>query len=49
MDKLKEKFHNDPAFALGVIIIGAATSTALLNSIAKNVTAVAYAYRASKV
>ena len=49
MDKLKDKFKNDPAFAMGVIVVGAAVGTSILNSIAKNVTAAAYAYRASKM
>lgn len=49
MDKLKDRFRNDPAFAMGVIIVSATVGTALLNAIAKNVTATAYAYRASKL
>lgn len=49
MDKLKDKFKNDPVFAVGVIIVATTTASALLNSIAKNVTATAYAYRASKM
>lgn len=49
MDKLKERFKNDPAFALAVIAIGVPVATALLNAVAKNVTATAYAYRASKL
>lgn len=49
MDKLKERFKNDPAFALTVLVVGATAGTALLNAIAKNVTATAYAYRASKL
>ena len=49
MDKLKERFKNDPAFALTVLVVGTTVGTALLNAIAKNVTASAYAYRASKL
>lgn len=49
MDKLKEKFKNDPAFAMTVLVVGGTVATALLNAIAKNVTASAYAYRASKM
>lgn len=49
MDKLKERFKNDPAFALTVIVVGATLGTAVLNAVAKNVTATAYAYRASKL
>lgn len=49
MDKLKERFKDDPAFALTVIVVGATLGTAVLNAVAKNVTATAYAYRASKL
>jgi len=49
MDKLKERFKTDPAFALMVIAVGVPVATALLNAVAKNVTATAYAYRASKL
>lgn len=49
MDKLKERFKNDPAFALTVIIVAVPLGTALLTAIAKNVEAGAYAYRASKL
>ena len=49
MDKLKQRFKDDPAFALTVLIVGTTAGTALLNAIAKNVTATAYAYRASKL
>lgn len=49
MDKLKDKFRNDPVFAVGVIVVAATVATGLLNSVAKNVTATAYAYRASKL
>lgn len=49
MDKLKERFKQDPMFALTVITVTAAAGTALLNAVAKNVTATAYAYRASKM
>lgn len=49
MDKLKQRFKDDPAFALTVLVVGATVGTGLLNAIAKNVTATAYAYRASKL
>lgn len=49
MDKLKQRFKDDPAFALAVLVVGTTAGTALLNAIAKNVTATAYAYRASKL
>lgn len=49
MDKLKERFKNDPAFALTVIVVGTTVGTALLNAVAKNVYATAYAYRSSKL
>jgi len=49
MDKFKQRFKEDPAFALAVIVIGTTVGTAALNAIAKNVTAAAYAYRASKI
>lgn len=49
MDKLKERFKNDPAFALTVLVVGTTLGTAVLNAVAKNVTATAYAYRASKL
>ena len=49
MDKLKTRFKEDPNFALSVIVVGTIVGTAALNAIAKNVTACAYAYRASKL
>lgn len=49
MDKLKERFRNDPAFALTVLVIGTAVGIKTLDVVAKNVTAAAYAYRASKM
>jgi hypothetical protein len=49
MDQFKAKFRNDPYFALTTIAIAVPLGTALLNVIAKNVTATAYAYRASKL
>lgn len=49
MDKFKEKFKNDPVFALTVIAIAVPIGVSLLNAVAKNVTASAYAYRASKM
>lgn len=49
MDKLKARFKEDPAFALTVLVVAVPLGTALLNAVAKNVTAAAYAYRASKM
>lgn len=49
MDKFKEKFKNDPIFALTVVAIAVPIGVSLLNAIAKNVEASAYAYRASKL
>ncbi len=49
MDKLKQRFKDDPAFALTVIAITVPLGIALLNAVAKNVEASAYAYRASKL
>ena len=49
MKKLKERFDNDPAFALTVLAVAVPTGIALLNAIARNVTASTYAYRASKL
>lgn len=49
MEKFKEKFRNDPVFALSVIAIAVPIAVSVLNSIAKTVTASTYAYRASKL
>jgi hypothetical protein len=49
MDKLKQRFKEDPAFALTVIVVAVPVGTALINSVAKMVEASAYAYRASKL
>ncbi|AWN03279.1 hypothetical protein PBI_CAMILLE_32 [Microbacterium phage Camille] len=49
MDKFKEKFKNDPVFALTVIAIAVPIAVSALNAVAKNVTAATYAYRASKM
>lgn len=49
MDKLKQRFREDPAFALTVIIVAVPVATAVLNAVANNVNAAAYAYRASKM
>lgn len=49
MNELKKRFKEDPAFAMTVIVVGTIAGTAVLNAIAKNVTATAYAYRASKM
>lgn len=46
MDRLKQKFKDDPAFAVGVLVTGAVVLTGVLNAVAKNVTAGTYAYRA---
>lgn len=49
MDKFKEKFKNDPVFALTVIAVAVPIGVSVLNAIARNVSASAYAYRASKI
>lgn len=49
MDKLKDRFKNDPAFALTVIVVGTILATGVMNAVAKNIEAGAYAYRASKM
>ncbi len=49
MNKLKQRFMEDPVFAVSVIVIGATVATGLLNAVSKNVTSTAYAYRASKL
>jgi hypothetical protein len=49
MDKFKEKFKNDPVFALTVVAIAVPIGVSLLNAVARNVTATTYAYRASKL
>lgn len=49
MDKLKARFKEDPAFALTVLVVAVPIGTAVLNAVAKNVAAAAYAYRASKI
>lgn len=49
MKKFKERFMDDPMFALTVIVIAVPVGTAVLNAVAKTVTASAYAYRASKM
>lgn len=48
MDKFKEKFKNDPVFALTVLAVAIPIGVSVLNAVAKNVTAGTYAYRASK-
>ncbi len=49
MDKFKQKFKDDPVFALTVIAIALPIGVSVLNAVAKTVTASAYAYRASKL
>lgn len=49
MKKLKQRFNDDPMFALTVLAVGTIAVTGLLNAVAKNVTATTYAYRASKL
>lgn len=49
MNKLKQRFQEDPVFALTVIGVGAIVLTGLLKATANTVTASAYAYRASKL
>jgi len=48
MDKLIQRFREDPVFAVGVTIAAITASAALLNAVARNVEATGYAYRASK-
>jgi hypothetical protein len=48
MDKLVNKFRQDPVFAVGVIIAGVVVTTGLLNAVARNVEAGGYAARAAK-
>lgn len=49
MDKLKQKFKDDPIFAVGVLLSAAVVATGMLNALAKTVESSAYAYRASKM
>lgn len=49
MKNMKKRFDEDPVFAITVIAVAIPIGTALLNAVAKNVTAAAYAYRASKL
>jgi len=49
MKKLKQRFEDDPAFAITTIIIGASVGAMVLKGVAGLVTASAYAYRASKM
>lgn len=49
MDKFKKRFREDPVFALTVIAVALPIGVSVLNAVAKNVTATAYAYRASKL
>lgn len=49
MNKLKERFKEDPVFALAVLTTGAIVLTGLLKATAKTIESSAYAYRASKL
>jgi hypothetical protein len=49
MKKLKERFQEDPAFALAVITTAAITGAVFLKAVAKTIESSAYAYRASKL
>lgn len=49
MRKIKERFQNDPVFAMTLIVTGTVVVTGLLKSVAKMVESSAYAYRASKL
>lgn len=49
MKKLKERFAEDPVFALTVLATGALVLTGLLKATAKTIESSAYAYRASKL
>lgn len=49
MKKLKQKFEDDPAFALTVLVVGGTVAAALLKASAKMIESSAYAYRASKM
>ena len=49
MDKLKQKFREDPLFATTVLITGAIVATGAVKAVAKLIESSAYAYRASKV
>lgn len=49
MKKLKAKFQDDPAFAIGVLVVGTIVVTGLLKSVASTIESSAYAYRASKL
>lgn len=49
MKKIKEKFENDPVFAVGVLLATVVVGTGALRAIAKTIESSAYAYRASKI
>ena len=49
MKKLKQRFEDDPAFALTVLLAGGAIAVGLLKASAKMIESSAYAYRASKM
>ena len=49
MDKLKQRFKDDPAFALAVLATGAIIATGAVKAVAKLIESSAYAYRASKI
>ena len=47
MDKLKQRFKEDPVFATVVILSAASVATGLLKASAKMIESSAYAYRAT--
>jgi hypothetical protein len=49
MKKLKQRFQDDPIFAITVLAVGATVLTGLLKATAKTIESSAYAYRASKL
>ena len=49
MKRIKERFDNDPIFAITIIAMAATATSVLLKSGAKMIEASAYAYRASKL
>lgn len=49
MKKLKQRFMEDPQFAITTIIVTASVAAALMTGSAKLIEASAYSYRASKM
>lgn len=46
MKGIKERFQNDPQYAMIIILIGAGTTVAIMQASAKLIQATAYAHRA---